>query len=150
MFIGFGLGGSHGQAKCASLSDQHLITANAGASHEDDESYVGIAGGHHGRDDAAFAMADETELVMIHFRAAFEIGEAGFDVSSEIGGGGGGEIAGGFADAAIVHTEDGDALASEVIGEHEKRTVAEEGLVAILRTGAGDENDAWEWAFAGW
>src|SRR5580692_2237535 len=141
MFGGFFGLGAAGDSNGFALRDQNLISGDAGAGHHHDESDVRVAGGDHGGDHGAFAVADQSNFVGIDFGAGLEVGDAGFGVGGEVGGGGGLEIASRFGGAAIVGAKYGDAVTGEIVGENQEWFVAEQGLVAILRAGTGDEHD---------
>ena len=159
-FIGRDFGGevgghAGGEGDEAGLFGEDLRAGDAGSGEEDEEGDGLIAcrglvfGCNHGRDEAAFGVAEEAGAVGVDFGAGAEVGEASFGVGGELGGGGGGDGAGGVAYAAVVIAEDGDAVAGEVVGENEEGFVAEDGLVAVVRAGAGDEEDRGKGAGAG-
>ena len=102
------------------LGYDDLIAGDAGSGHHHDERYIFVAGGDHGRDDSAFAVADQADFVGIDFGTRFQIGDAGFGVGGEIGGGAGCEISGGLGGAAVVGAQHGDSVAGEVVGENEE------------------------------
>jgi hypothetical protein len=60
-----------------------------------------------------------------------------------------GEVAGGFREAAVVVAQHRDPAPGEIVGQHQERLVAHEGLVAVLRAGSGDQHRRREGARAG-
>src|SRR5439155_11267822 len=101
---------------------------------------------HQGRDDAAFAVADEADLPRIDFPAALEELDAGEHIDGEIGRGRIRDATGRAADAAVVDTADGDTAAGQVIGQDQERLVTQDGLVPVLRSGTGDEEHGGKWS----
>ena len=140
--VGLGLGLSTGNGELADLLGQEIGAADARAGEQDDEGYVLIAGGNHGSNLSAFAVADETDAGDLG--TLLEEGYRSFNVGGEVGGGGIGELAAALAEAALIHAKNLDAMAGEVVGEDEEGLVLHDLLVAVMRATACDEHDGGE------
>src|SRR4029453_16429342 len=90
---------------------------------------------------AAFAMANEADSFGVDFLSRFQPFDRCERVLHKVGVNRLVEIARGFTHSAIIVAQHGDALTSEMIGYDQKRPVAHDGLVTILRTGACNQYD---------
>ena len=114
-------------------SEEHIAT-NAGACHQHDEGDICVSLGHDGRNDAALAVADEANRADVWTLG--EKGDASFDITSKIKGGGGAWCwpCRRAANAAIVYAEYRDTAAGEVVRNDPERLVLKDLLVAVLAT----------------
>src|SRR6266446_5141946 len=94
-------------------------------------------------------MTDEANFLRVNFLARFKVGENGFGVARKISGRRVRVIAGGLADPAFIKTKNGNALSREMVCQHEKGTMSNEALIAIVRPGAAEENGGGKRPFAG-
>ena len=91
-------------------------------------------------------MSDEADLPDIDILARLEVVDLGLDVGGEVGARRPGEVAGGGPRAPVVAAEDGDPLLGQGVGDDQERPVGEQGLIAVLRTRAGDHDGGGEGA----
>ena len=123
------------------LFDNYLVPPNTGPGHQHDESYVPMACGHHWRNDATSAVADEAYTLRVDFAPGLQVCNGRLRIVREIGVGRLNEDPARFADASIVGTQHREAFAGQVVRQHQERLVAQHALVAILLARTGDQYD---------
>ena len=124
----------------APLRLHQLRDARAGSGEQDEEGDVGIVARRKRRDHAALAMADEADRVPVDLGPRGEESEGGVGVGGEIGAGRARISARGSGGATIVVAQHRDSGAGQAIGKHRERLVAENGLVAIFRPRARNQD----------
>jgi hypothetical protein len=130
------------------LHIQDLVSRHSGSGHQHEERDMGIVRGHHGRDDRAFAVADQADPVRIPFRACFQVRDAGLGVTGEVGHGSALEGSFRFANATLVGPQHLNAFSGEKVGENQKRAMTHQAFVAVVRLGPADQQPCGEWPCA--
>ena len=128
------------------LVHQDAAAGVGGSGQERDGFDLLVGGGHHGRNQAAFAVAGQADARAVHIGAGAEPGDHRPHIIGEIGAGGLGSAfaSGGLADAAIVVAQDGDTAAAEGVGDLAEDLVARhdaDATVALLGSAAADGDD---------
>ncbi len=141
-------GYAHGGRQLVALHFQHLRKWHPRPRHQDDESDLRVLGRHLGRHEPALRMADQANLRRIDVVAGAQVSHVGGRIDGEVIVGGRSEVAGGLAEAAVVHAQHRDAVSGEPVGDHCEWLVPEDGLVAVLGAGAGDHHHGRERALA--
>ncbi len=85
-------------------------------------------------------MAKHTDMSWVDVGARLQIGDGGFGVRGEIGRGRGRIIAGRGANAAFVVTQDGNAMAVEIVGQDQKEFMTHQLFVAGIGARSGNQH----------
>src|SRR4029077_17723170 len=96
--------------------------------------------GDQGRDQSAFAVANEADFPGVDLLAGFQISEGGFGIVRKVLHRGAGEVTCGLSDSAFIKAKNGDAFSRQVVRQDEKRTMPDERFIAVVRSGTADEN----------
>ena len=147
MLLGDVLVGATGRADNGfALQLEHVRTGDAGSRQHDDKRDVRRAHGRRRADNSTLAVADDADVLGIDFFAALQIIDASDDVAGHVVQGLAGGVAGGTAHAAVIQPQNGDAAPRQIIGDHQKRLVTQQRLIAILRSGTGYHDRRWKWS----
>ena len=128
-------------AEVAVLTEENMTAVDARGGEENEGGDLGAARGDDGSNKTALAMAENGYAAGVDMLVAAKRLEEGFHIVGEVEGGGVAHLTGGAAHATVVVAEDRKTSASQIVGQEEERLVAEDFLVAVLLTGARDEND---------
>ena len=109
--------------------------------HDDERDVTGLRGDHR-CDQTALAVADQTDLFRIDTLVIFEKFDSGQHIGGKIFARRVWHAAGRTAHAAIIHAQHSDASPRQIVGNHPKRLMTHEFFIAVLRAGAGDQNDS--------
>ena len=139
-----GFVGAGGAREPLDLQREQRVAAQARAGQEHDESHLLRSRRDHGHDQAALAVADQTDPPGIDSLAGSQETHGRLSIAREVLGGGGREASARAADAAIVETEHRDPHAREMVSQHQERAMPEHRLVPVLGTGSGDQCHRWE------
>src|SRR5262249_8090667 len=105
------------------------------------EGDVARASGRHRTDRRTLADAEHADARGVDRVARLQQGNSSEQIRRQLLVGGGRIVAGRATDAAVIDAQDRDAMASQVIGDHEEGLVTGERGVSILRPTAALEDD---------
>ena len=122
------------------LLKQYVGTRRSGTGQQHDEGHLAVARCHDGGYHSALAVANDAHALGVDFFLFAQEVESGLGVVGKIERRGILHFALRAAGAAVVAAQHGDAVASQVVGQHEEGLVAQQLLVAVLLAAATDKD----------
>ena len=122
-----------------------LLSRQARGAHHNDESNVRTLRGREGGNRPAFTVPDEPDTIRVDALERSKKAPSGEHVPGGVFTGCLRTVAGRLADAALIKPQDGNPVAGQVIREHEKGTVLQDYVIAIVSPPARDQDDRRVW-----
>jgi hypothetical protein len=122
------------------LFHDQQVAPHARSRQQDDERDGRIFRRDHRRNHSAFRVADDADFSRIYFGARAQEAQRSLGVAGEVERGRALVDAARFADTTLVVTQQSDALAGQVVGQHQEQFVVENIFIAILWSRTGDQH----------